>query len=478
MGVRVRFAPSPTGHLHVGGARTALFNWLFARKSGGTFILRIEDTDLERSSGEMVREIVDALEWMGIDPDEGPVFQTDRRELYLDVARALIENGHAYHCFCSRELLETKRNRDPGTKTGWKYDRTCLGLDPMKVRERLDQGEPAAVRFRVPPENVRFEDEVLGTIERGHDDIEDFILLRSGGDPTYHLSVVADDLDMKITHVIRGVDHLSNTPKQVLIYRALGSPEPRFVHAPLILGTDKARLSKRHGATSVQAYRDLGILPEAFVNFLALLGWSPGSDDELFDRSTLIEAFSLDGVAKSNAVFSPEKLEWFNGQHINRMPVDDLVDRLRGLMVSAGSWEDRLESADASWLRSLLELIRPRFRLLTALAAEVRTYSGDHVEYESAAVEKFFKDPKLPEYLPGLADAMEALDPFGLEETEKALRDLAARLDVKAGLLINASRVCLTGKAVAPGIFDVMVILGKVKTVSRIRRGARELIAD
>ena len=334
------------------------------------------------------------------------------------------------------------------------------------------------MRFRVPPESVRFEDEVLGTIERGHDEIEDFILLRSGGDPTYHLSVVADDVDMEITHVIRGVDHLSNTPKQVLIYRALGVPEPRFVHAPLILGTDKARLSKRHGATSVQAYRDQGILPEAFVNFMALLGWSPGSDDELFDRSALVEAFSLDGVTKSNAVFNPEKLEWFNGQHINRIPVDDLVDRLRGLMESAGSWEDRFEGADASWLRSLLDLIRPRFRLLTVLAAEVRTYSGDRVAYEPAAVAKFFKDPKLTEYLPGLADAMEALDPFGLEETEKALRDLAATFDVKAGLLINASRVCLTGKAVAPGIFDVMVILGKEKTVSRLRRGARELIAD
>lgn len=478
MSVRVRFAPSPTGHLHVGGARTALFNWLFARKSGGSLVLRIEDTDLERSSEEMVHGIVEALEWMGIDWDEGPFFQTERRDLYLETARKLIESGNAYHCFCSRELLEQKRARDVETKTDWKYDRACLGLDTAEVGRRLDQGEPAAVRFRVPAESVRFDDEVLGTIERGHEEIEDFVLVRSGGDPTYHLSVVADDVDMKITHVIRGVDHVSNTPKQMLIYRALGVAAPRFAHAPVILGTDKARLSKRHGATSVQAYRDQGILPEAFVNFLALLGWSPGSDDELFARSDLVDSFSLDGVTKSNAVFNPEKLEWFNGQHINRMPIGELVERLRPVMVDAGTWEDRFEGVDSAWFCSLLDLIRPRFRLLTALAAEVGTYAGHTVEYEAAAIKKFFKDPKLAEYLPQLAESMGAVASFDLEETEKALRDLAMLLDVKAGLLINASRVCLTGKAVAPGIFDVMVILGREKTVDRLRQGARALVAE
>ena len=475
MSVRVRFAPSPTGYLHVGSARTALFNWLFARKREGVFVLRIEDTDVERSSDDMVGGIIEAMKWMGLDWDEGPYHQSERVAGYRDRAMQLIRQQQAYYCFCSPSSLAAKRAREPSLKVAWKYDRTCLSLEEAEICRRLDRGEPAAVRFKVPGETVRFDDAVFGPIERGHEEIEDFILLRSDGHPTYHLSVVADDIDMKITHVVRGADHISNTPKQLLLYDAFGVSAPEFVHVPLILGPDKSRLSKRHGATSVLAYRDQGILPEAFGNFLVLLGWSPGNDREIFDREELLRTFSLGGISKANAVFDADKLSWFNGQYINALPLDDLVGRLRPAMEDLGLWEDRFEDADADWFSQMIGLIRPRFRLLKSLAAEAATYTGERVEYEPSAVDRFMKDAKLADYLPTLAGRLQALERFDLESTEAALRSLADELGVKAGLLINASRVSLTGKAVAPGIFDVMVILGPEKTAGRLRRAAEEV---
>ena len=475
MSVRVRFAPSPTGHLHVGGARTALFNWLFARKMEGTFILRIEDTDRERSDPAMAEGILDAMTWMGLDWDEGPFYQSERVGRYRDLARTLLDSGHAYHCFCSPDELAAGRKEASSSKGVWKYPRTCLSLDENQVNERLGRGGSAAVRFKVPEGTVRFNDLVFGEIKKGLDEVEDFVLLRSDGHPTYHLSVVADDLDMGMTHVLRGADHISNTPKQILLFDALKASRPEFVHVPLILGPDKARLSKRHGATSVLAYRDEGILPEAFDNFLALLGWSDGSDRELFDRASLVDAFSLDGISKADAVFDAEKLGWFNGQYINGLAGDELAERLRPIMETSRLWEERFERSDRAWLLSLIELIRPRFRSLNALTAEIGAYSGDAVEYEDAALKKFMKDPKLSEYLPELAERLEKTDPFDLEGTETTLRGLAGELDVKAGLLINASRVALTGKAVAPGIFDVMVALGRDKTVRRLRKSVTAL---
>ena len=474
MTVRVRFAPSPTGYLHVGGARTALFNWLFARKMEGVFVLRIEDTDVERSSEDMVGGILEAMKWMGLDWDEGPYHQSERIAGYRERAMRLIRQQQAYYCFCSPSSLAAKRARDASSKVEWKYDRTCLSLEKAEIRRRLERGEPAAIRFEVPGEPVRFDDAVFGPIDRGHEEIEDFILLRSDGQPTYHLSVVADDIDMKITHVVRGADHISNTPKQLLLYDAFGVSAPEFVHVPLILGPDKSRLSKRHGATSVLAYRDQGILPEAFGNFLVLLGWSPGNDREIFDREELIAAFSLQGISKGNAVFDADKLSWFNGQYINAFPLDDLVGRLRPTMEDLGLWENRA-GTDADWFSAMIGLIRPRFRSLKDLAAEAATYTGERVEYEPTAVDRFMKDSELAEYLPTLAGRLEALERFDLESTEAALRSLADELGVKAGLLINASRVSLTGKAVAPGIFDVMVVLGRNKTVGRLRRGAEEV---
>jgi len=474
MSVRVRFAPSPTGYLHVGGARTALFNWLLARKSQGTFILRIEDTDVERSSDDMVAGILEAMSWMGLDWDEGPYHQSERLPGYRKAATQLVEEGKAYYCFCSRELLAEKRNLAPTSKVDWKYDRTCLALGADEVRNRLARGEPGAVRFRVPAGTVQFTDGVFGPIARDHEEIEDFVLLRSDGHPTYHLSVVLDDIDMRISHVVRGADHISNTPKQVLLYRELGHLVPQFVHVPLILGPDKSRLSKRHGATSVLAYRDQGVLPEAFRNFLALLGWSPGDDREMFGKQELTEAFSLEGISKANAVFNPDKLFWFNGQYINDFGVGELVDRLRPDLAKAGIWDERCAGGDASWFASVVGLIRPRFRSLVDLAEEVRTYVDPDIEFDPAAVARFMKEPKLAGYLPELASRLEALDSFDLAGTETVVRGLAEELEVKAGLLINASRVALTGKAVAPGMFDVMVVLGRDKTVARLRRAATE----
>jgi glutamyl-tRNA synthetase len=348
MAPRVRFAPSPTGYLHVGGARTALFNWLFARRSGGVFVLRIEDTDLERSSQDMVEGILEGLRWLGLDWDEGPAiggefgpyFQSERLERHRAMAERLVADGHAYYCYCTAETLKAKRDAAEQAGSAWKYDRTCCVLTGDQIAEREQQRMPRVVRFRVPDGPTRFDDLVHGPIEFEGEHIEDFVLLRSDAQPTYQLSVVSDDVEMKITHVVRGDDHVSNTPKQILLYRAIGAPEPRFAHVPLILGPDKKRLSKRHGATSVTEYERQGYLPEAMFNFLSLLGWSPGNDDEIFTREALIDAFALEGISGGNAVFNPEKLDWFNQQHIMRLAPDELALRIKPWLETAGLWND------------------------------------------------------------------------------------------------------------------------------------------
>lgn len=475
MTVRVRFAPSPTGHLHVGGARTALFNWLFARKTGGTFILRIEDTDRERSDPAMTEEILSALSWMQLDWDEGPYFQSERVDRYRDAAGKLLEEGHAYYCFCDPETLAAKREDAARKKIDWKYDRTCLSLDPAEAARRVAAGEKAALRFRIAEETVSFTDTVFGEIRKEGRELEDFVLVRSTGQPTYQLGVVVDDIDMGLTHIVRGADHIANTPKQLLLYRAMGAPAPEFVHVPLILGPDKSRLSKRHGATSVGAYRDQGILPEAFDNFLALLGWSDGTDREVFDRESLIQAFSLGGISRANAVFDADKLSWFNGQFIQSLSPAELMTRLHPFLEELGLWEDRFRDADRDWFLGMLALIRPRFRSLRNLAQATAVYTQHSVTVEPDAAERFLSTPELGEYLPLLATRLEALDVFDLESSEQAIRDLAEELGVKAGLLINACRAALTGQRVGPGIFDIMVTLGRERTVGRIRDAARSL---
>ncbi len=467
--VRVRFAPSPTGYLHVGGARTALFNWLFARHHRGTFILRIEDTDLERSTQEMVEGILLGMKWLGLDWDEGPYFQSERMELYRATAARLVENGHAYYCFCTKEELERRRAQAQAEGRPPMYDESCRRIPRQEAERRRAAGEPCAVRFAVPETgSTAFDDAVFGRVEFANSEIEDFVLLRSDGVPTYHLSVVADDGDMRITHVIRGADHLSNTPKQVMLYNALRAPMPVFAHVPLILGPDKTRLSKRHGATSVMAYRDEGIVPEAFRNFLALLGWTPPDPSrEILGDQELIELFALEGISKSNAVFDRAKLDWFNTEYIRRYPAEKLLPLIEEEWRKAGVKRAR---DDREWLLATIDLLKPRARSLKDFASSFRAFFTDDWQADPAAVEKFLKDESVRELLVELGRRYSlCTDGFSEANAEKLLRDLAAEKNVKAAALINGARVALTGQAVAPSLFAVMTTLGREKTVERLR---------
>jgi len=468
--IRVRFAPSPTGYLHVGGARTALFNWLFARHHGGKFILRIEDTDLARSSEEMVEGILQGMRWLGLDWDEGPYFQSRRLDRYKEFAYRLIQSAHAYRCFCRPEELAERRSAQQGTGGAWLYDRYCLGLSPEESKSRANAGVPFAVRFRVPAGKTSFLDKVFGLIEVAHTQLEDFVLLRSDGIPTYHLGVVVDDLDMEITHVIRGADHISNTPKQILLYQAAARPLPEFAHLPLILGPDKQRLSKRHGATSVMAYPELGYLPDAFFNFLSLLGWSPGDDREILSRRELVDLYSLEGVGKANAVFGTEKLNWFNSQYINMTPPDELRRLVAAELHASGIWAEAADEIEPAAMDRTLALIKNRAHVLKDFSGTFRAFFTNRYEYDPAAAAKFLSDPQLKIWIRDLLALYECNDPFTLESTERQLRALAQERGIKAGLLINALRVGLTGQGVAPGLFEVMQALGRERTLERMRR--------
>ena len=417
----------------------------------------------------MTQGILDAMTWLGLHWDEGPYMQSAGVDKHRAAIQRLLESGHAYHCFCSPELLDQKRKEAAARKTDFKYDRSCINLDPGEVKRRLDSGERGAVRFKVPDGPVSFDDAVVGDVTIASEMIEDFVLLRSNGQPTYHMSVVVDDIDMRITHVIRGADHISNTPKQILLYRALGAPTPVFAHIPLILGPDKTRMSKRHGATSVMAYQEQGILPEAMRNFLALLGWSPGTDQELFDDDELTRAFSLEGISKANAVFNPDKLMWFNAQYIARLPHEKLVQYLKPEYIKAGLWRDSLENEEAAWFKAVVDLYRPRAKVLPDFPKQSRFLLIEGLESDPAAVEKFLKDEKVLGYLRALADRLEKLSEFTHESLETAVRGLADELGIKPAVMMNPARVALTGQAVAPGLFDVMMLLGKEKTVRRLR---------
>ena len=464
---RVRFAPSPTGYLHVGGARTALFNWLFSKHFGGILVLRIEDTDLERSTSEMVEGILQGLQWLGINWDEGPYYQTQRVELYRAAAARLIESGSAYYCFCTKQDLEARRAKAATEGRPPRYERTCRVIERNEALRRKQAGEAAAVRFAIPDAgSTAFDDAVFGKVEFANTELEDFVLLRSDGSPTYHLSVVADDIDLRITHIIRGADHISNTPKQVLLYQALGAPMPVFAHVPLILGADKTRLSKRHGATSVMAYRDEGIVPEAFRNFLALLGWTPpeGSPEILGDQE-LIRLFSLDAISRSNAVFDRAKLDWFNTEYIRAYPAARLLPLIEEEWKKTGI---KVAGKDESSLLATIDLLKPRARNLKDFAGSFRAFFSDEFEPDSAAVEKFLKDADVRKLLVELGERYAALSDFTEPETERVLREFAAEKGVKAGALINGARVALTGQGVAPSLFAVMATLGKERTTRRL----------
>src|SRR5258708_136775 len=415
---RVRFAPSPTGYLHVGGARTALFNWLFARHFGGTLVLRIEDTDLERSTPEMVEGILQGLHWLGIQWDEGPYYQTQRMELYRLAAAKLLDSGAAYYCFCTKEQLEARRSKAAADGRPPRYEGTWRKVDPAEAMRRKSAGEPAALRFAIPEGgSTAFDDAVFEKVEFANSELEDFVLLRSDGNPTYHLSVVADDIDLRITHVVRGADHISNTPKQVLLYKALGVPLPIFAHVPLILGADKTRLSKRHGATSVMAYREEGIVPEAFRNFLALLGWTPpeGSPEVLNDEE-LIRLFGLEAISRSNAVVDRAKLDWFNTEYIRAYSAERLLPLLEEEWKRAGL---TLPLREQAWMFATIDLLKSRARSLKDFAGSFRAFFVDDFEADPAAVEKFLKDASVRQMLGEMSERYAKLADFSEPETER-----------------------------------------------------------
>src|SRR6266567_2240855 len=484
-GVRVRFAPSPTGYLHVGGARTALFNWLFARHNSGAMILRVEDTDAERNKPELVQGILDGLQWLGVDWDEGPFYQSQRTELYRAAAKKCLANGTAFLCYCPAEKYAGGDYAEPA------QDEEPKGGGPRRVtRCSCRGGKPStpgakpAIRFKVPlGGTTKFLDAVFGEREFSNDEIEDFVLLRSGkgeeefGQSMYQLGAVVDDIDMGITHVIRGADHISNTPKQVLLYRALGAEPPVFAHVPLILGADKSRLSKRHGSTDVNMYRTEGFLPEAFRNFLALLGWAPGGDEEFLRTSQLLEKFSLEGVSRTNAVFDRPKLEWFNTQYLQELPIDELLPEVEAQLRRSGLWKDEWAAgAGREWFSKTVDLLRPRVRLLPDFASWSRAFFTDEFERDPAAKEKFWKEPaKIKELLRKTADALAALPEWSHDPCDHATRAVAEAAGVKAGLLINAIRVAIVGQAVAPPLFDTMVVLGQERVVTRLRDAVTEL---
>jgi len=482
---RVRFAPSPTGYLHVGGARTALFNWLYARRHGGTFVLRIEDTDVERSSEEMVEGILVGMRWLGLDWDEGPFvggphepyFQSGRLARYRELAQQLVDRGHAYFDYRTAEEITAARTAaEQGESDDWAHHRASRDLDPAQVAAYEAEGRPRAIRFRVPNGQTLVRDRVHGDITFDNATIEDFVILRSDGYPTYHLSVVADDIDMQITSVIRGDDHISNTPKQVLLYEAFGAPVPEFAHVPLILGPDKKRLSKRHGATSVIEYRAQGILPEAMVNFLALLGWSPGNtDQELFTRDELVQAFTLEGISGGNAVFNNEKLAWFNIQHMMRLADSEIVSRVEADLDAAGLWRPSFAAGhdEHAFICRVVALLKPRLHALGDIVEQARPLLGRELQYDEAAVAKHAGTPEMKGHLSALADACEALESFDATTLEKAVRGQAEQAGIKAGALIHATRVALTGRTVSPGLFEVMELLGRATVVERLRALAR-----
>lgn len=470
--VRVRFAPSPTGYLHVGGARTALFNWLYARHTGGMLILRIEDTDFERSTQEMVEGILAGMRWLGLDWDEGPSFQSQRMELYRATAARLVESGHAYYCFCSKELIEQRRAVAQTEGRAAKDDDPCRRIPRDEAERRRAAGEAAAVRFFVPETgSTRFDDAVFGPIEISNAEIEDFVLLRSDGVPTYHLSVVADDLDMRITHIIRGADHVSNTPKQKLIYEALGASLPVFAHVPLILGADKTRLSKRHGATSVIAYKEEGFLPEAFRNYLALQGWSPpDSTKEIMSDQELIALFSLEGISHSNAVFDRTKLEWLNAEYIRAMPVEELTERLLPIVRAAGY------DVDPSKMQRITPLIRERIKLLRDVLTAADFFFVDELPpYDTALPIPQKGDLAMARKALERAREVLAHTDFNHQALDQALRAAAKGMGLKAGQMFQPIRVAVTGRNASPPLFETLEVLGRETALKRIELAVQRM---
>jgi glutamyl-tRNA synthetase len=484
--VRVRFPPSPTGYLHIGGARTALFNWLFAKQHNGKLILRIEDTDEERSTQASIDGIIEGLQWLGLDWDEGPYFQTEFTGDHIEAAQRLLASGHAYKCFCTKEELEKKREialADKKREAG--YDGACRHLSVEQVREKEAQGISATIRFKVPERQgtLFYDDEVLGRIERAYSEIEDFVIVRSNGKPLYLLCNVVDDIRDRITHVIRGQDHMTNTTRQVLLYEALEAKLPVFAHMPLTLDLQKRKISKRsHGeVVAVQFYRDNGFIPWALCNFLCLLGWNPGTDQEFFSREELIEAFSLSRMSRVNSVFNYKpgdakfftdpKLIAINEHYLRTMDLEELGALVRTELERENLWDPAYEGDRHDWYLATLDMIRDRFHTLKDFTNAGRAYFSDEYDIDPKPLAKnVLKFPELATWLPQLAQRFTALAEFSAEETERVSREMADELQVKPGVLINGMRTVLTGQLAGPSMFDIVTTLGREKVVARLCR--------
>ncbi len=469
--IRVRFAPSPTGALHIGGVRTALFNWLFARHHKGTFILRIEDTDQQRSTDESIRIIIDGMKWIGMDWDEGPTVmpdgavrgfrQTERMDIYRQYAERLLKEGKAYYCYCSPEELDTRRKAAMAAGKPPKYDRTCFG------RKEPVPGRTPVLRFHSSDEGQTVvRDLIRGAVTFENQQLDDLIIMRSDGFPTYNFAVVVDDITMKISHVIRGDDHLNNTPRQIQIYRALGHEAPDFAHLPMILGSDKTKLSKRHGATAVTEYEDQGYLPEALMNYLARLGWSHG-DQEIFSIPELIEKFTLENVGKAPAVFNPEKLVWLNHHYIQQADHARLAGLVLGLLKKDGVVQEGKEP-DAAWMQKLVKILTERSHTLVEMKTSSLPFIQDEITLEEKAKTKHLT-PDIAPLLSELAEKLKTLEPLTHDAIEKTFNDIVTPRNIKLGKLAQPVRVALTGGTVSPGIFDVIEVMGRDKVIRRIQ---------
>ena len=465
---RLRFAPSPTGYLHVGGARTALFNWLYVRRYGGQFLLRIEDTDRARSTDESTRAIFDGLRWLGLTWDEEVSYQGANIARHQVDARRLLESGHAYRDFTAPEELDKLRAEAEAKGETFRFDRRTADLPPDELQRRLDRGDAFAIRFRVPEGETTWDDLVHGTITFPNKDVDDFVILRSDGSPVYNFAVVSDDVAMKITLVMRGDDHISNTPKQIMLYRALGADLPGFAHLPMIHGMDGRKLSKRHGATAVGDYQHEGILPAAMCNFLALLGWSPGGDREVMAMQEMIELFSPDGLLRKAAVFDTKKLEWMNGQYLSLTSAAELEPIVNPMVAEAGLTTEAELTARHEWWHSLLDLLRVRARTTHDIVRQAATFFSDKVDYDADAIAKHWKDRE------GAATTLAAVrdrlrdTSWETSAMEEALRKLAEELGLSSGKVFQPLRVALVGQLASPGIFEVLLVLGREKSLARL----------
>ena len=483
--IRVRFAPSPTGYLHIGGARTALFNWLYARHYKGTFVLRIEDTDQVRSTEEAVNVILEGMKWLGLDWDEGPgkggghgpYYQMQRLHLYQEYTEKLLKDKKAYRCYCTREELAESRKKQARGSKPLKYDRHCFSLSEEEKKKYEAEGRKPVIRLKIPAKKIVFTDLLRGEVAFDGELLSDFVIMKSDGIPTYNYAVVIDDALMKITDVMRGDDHISNTPKQILIYEALGFIIPKFAHIPMIMGPDHTRLSKRHGATSVMEYKKMGYVSEAVVNYIAHLGWSPGDEREIFIKKELIKEFRLDKISKHAAVFSMEKLNWFNGEYLKKMSIDSLTKRLLPFLREANyiENEESLSPVKNKYIKEVLKLMQGRIKNFSQFIDYADYFFVDKIDIEPQAFNGVLNKEGVTDILLALQEKISSLKCWDEESIENAVREVASSLQIKGGQIIHPTRVSLSGKKVGPGLFELMVVLGQGKTVKRLKEAIEKI---